>query len=112
MNIHWLGTPIAHFQLHVCVVHSALCVHVRQETLAIPSNLLEWHIHFLLFHTIAACVIISIHSSQLNGILQDDEVNAVFFAVILIPNPVEMESIWLFCWYSSDFILLFASLLR
>lgn len=60
-------------------VRCALCVHVRQETLAIPSNLLEWHIHFLLFHTIAACVIISIHSSQLNGILQDDEVNAVFF---------------------------------
>lgn len=72
-SLYLLGIPMIYLHLYasacvyVCLCQTRNFCHTKQSTLCyifvVPYN---------------RCSYLSIHSSHLNGILQDDEVNAVF----------------------------------
>lgn len=81
--IHLLNERLAVLAWHTNDIYTyifvlCLCVSMSDKRL-LPYQAIYFDVTFSLFHTIAACIIISIHSPQLNAISQDDEVNAVFF---------------------------------
>lgn len=68
---YWLGIPMIY--LHLCA-----CVWVSDKRLLPYHAASTWTLHFRWAYNCCLYIILSIHSLQLNGILQDDEVNAVF----------------------------------
>lgn len=87
-------------------IYNCVCVCVRQETSAIPSNLL-WCYIFVVPYNRCLYHYIFIHSPQLNGISQDDEVNAVFVQWLWSRNQLK----WKAFGYFVDIFFLFSSLL-